>query len=230
MKNLTCLLFLSFVVFSSTAQTLSIGARAGADFWMVQEHGRSFFNSGMNGQNTSFDPSVFLRYETKKHFAYEFALNHTRTSFSTWGTWRSEYYGNTTTFQTVNNQTSSVALSFAIQYNVTCIFGCANQGRFKDYVGFILSPTIYQDDSREYLSYSDNRPPNETRNSSKNFDFWLGVSNNMSYGIGKHINITSAVSFQTSPVTYPTESFTRYARYNADSRLAIQLGVAYKLN
>lgn len=212
---------------SVNAQQFSLGFRTGASYWMDKQEGKCF-SSAVDGQNTTWDKQLFVRYKTRGKIVLEASMGHYAFKNRQVSTEYECIYGeNNITAMTARNiyeESQNVEWNLSAQYDLSCPAlkeKCPLMKHLKSYMGVELTPTWSRTTTK--IGSDESLLSSETNNE---WSLWAGLSHTLIYDISDRVYITSALRFQIDPNKFIDKSG---VIRNADSRLGFQMGLGYNL-
>ena len=225
MKNIVSLGFAIVICCQLQAQQYSAGFRTGASYWMDKQEGKCITNS-LDGQNTTWDKEIFVRYKTKGKLVFEASMGHYAFNNTMDG---SNYYcvfgkdEATILSEKINERSQNIEWNISAQYDVSCPAlqqKCPVMKNLKSYIGVLATPTLSRNTTTVYYGEGDF----SSESSRDEWTVWTGLTHTLVYTLCDHMYLTSAVRMQIDPNNFFDNSG---ILKNRDSRIGFQVGVGY---
>jgi hypothetical protein len=211
------------------AQQYSAGIRTGAAY-LIPKKDNPFLSYSISNKY-AWEKEIFIRKESKKHWAFELAFSSTYTAGNTVsnpvsvcgvneGGPGGPQYGRT--------KISSYAANLSIQYKIAFVGINAHSmlHRFKSYAGIRLSPSWVSISSNTHYDPALNSKPFNYSQRDQFSTMWGAFTYLLNYEVNKQLNISSLAAFSISD-SYFNNSY-GWPVEQARGKISLQLGAAYK--
>lgn len=226
-----CLLLLASI--NLNAQSLSAGLRANAAYRMRMADDFSLKLETMYGDHLSLTPEAFVRYTTKKRWAFEASIN--RSAYRPPDV-KAKFYEQGQAYDTAALKYKADYLDVTVSalYELKCpkFQNSAFLKRLRSYVGVSLGVVFNNYESADFLpghyGWLGWVPAQYIQWEGQEKSIWTGVSHSMSYDLGKKVKLVSSAYFKCRPGLLLSTIRAAYD-YDQAAQFGVQLGAAYSI-
>ena len=206
------------------AQDFSAGFRANAGYWLTPKDEFGYHFEALQGDHMVIVPAVFVRFAAKKKWAFEASLNRSDHNYAeVYTVILDALYDTATEAYKVRN--NDLTLSAQYELSSPSLRKSPLFNRIHSYVGITLGIVLVQNETSFYPDYSPNVPTRVYEHDT--YEFWTGLSHNMTFNMGKKLMLISGAYFKVRPSVLLSHG-PHYGFYNPVARFGGQLGAAYR--
>lgn len=207
---------------SGYAQKINVGLRASGNYYMQRAPGRQGVKT-MERSHLTVGPEVFLRYQIKKSWVAEFAVNTQRIEQQYWwaghNTDAAVYYPGS--YRLRNDRYVDAALSLQREIRCSKMASVPGLKNFHSYIGVTAGITnVYGKD----LFVSTRESGERYSNSSEYWYHWIGLMKTLRYDVSNRFSVIGAGQCSADPGRL-------FSEFNGQSqpclRFSVKLGASY---